>query len=325
MTARPLPILLNPAAGAGRAGRERERLEAELNRQSVSYVLTVTESEAHLRSRVRESAAAGGPLAVAGGDSTFFIAVNEILSAGLRPGLGLIGLGSSNDIPRALGTETLERACAALKSGAPRPVDAGAVSAPDAPTRFFLGQANIGLGAAVNAYVAGLAARGRRLARRQTLAGFLGIVRAYRSGRVPLTLTIEGGAAPGRGAYVSVVFANTPFWATGRLIAPQARPDDSLLDACLIRECSIRRLARIDALARRGAHVRRPEVSLHRAAEFRIASDAAFSIQADGEILADAGRPILYHAAVIGVLPAALTLLLPTQAPPPLTGPSSRR
>jgi diacylglycerol kinase (ATP) len=313
MTGRPLPILLNPAAGLGRAGRGRERLEAELKRQAISYALAVTENEDHLRRLVIELAAEGSALAIAGGDSTFFIAVNEILTAGRRPRLGLIGLGSSNDIPRAFGTETLERACAALKNGTPHPIDAGFISAPDSPTRYFLGQANVGLGAAVNAYVAGLAARGRRLARRQTLAGFLGIVRAYRKDEVPLALTIAGAGDPVRGGFNSVVFANTRYWATGRLIAPDARPDDGFLNACLIRSCSLRRLARIDTLAKRGEHARRPEVSLLRSKEFRIVSATPFTVQADGEIISADGRPVLYRSAAIGVRPAALDIFLPAE------------
>jgi diacylglycerol kinase family enzyme len=311
MTGRPLPILLNPAAGAGRAGRARERLEAELKRQGVSYALTVTDDEAHLRSQVRSLAAEGRPMAGAGGDSTFLIMLDEIMAATPRPRLGMIGIGSSNDIPREFGIETLERACAALKSGFFRTIDVGVVETGSGAKRHFLGQANIGLGAVVNRFVAALADKRPRLARRQTLAGFLGIVGAYRAGTVPLDLTIEGAGGSTRGSYVSAVFANTRFWATGRNIAPEARPDDGLLDACLIGACSIRRLAGVDAAAKKGRHVRKREVTMLRSAEFRVSSGRNFFIQADGEIVSESGGPALGRTALFGILPAALEIFVP--------------
>ena len=314
MTDRPIPILLNPSAGSGKAGRARERLEAELKRQGIFYTLTITDSEAQLRSLTRSLAAEGLTLAGAGGDSTFLVMLNEIMAAQTRPRLGLIGIGSSNDIPREFGIQTLERACAALKGGTTRTIDIGFVEIGTEPKRHFLGQANIGLGAAVNRYVARLAERSRRLARRQSLAGFLGILDAYRSGRVPLDLKIEGPSGSARGKYVVAVFSNIRFWATGRIIAPGARPDDGALDACLISACSIGRLARVNAAAKTGHHIRRREVTMLRSPEFRVSSPRAFLIQADGEIVAVEGRPVSCRRALIGVRPSALDILVPPTA-----------
>jgi diacylglycerol kinase (ATP) len=313
MTDRPLPILLNPSAGSGKAGRARERLEAELKRKGISYTLTITDSEAQLRGLTRSLAAVEPILAGAGGDSTFLVMLDEIMAVQTRPRLGLIGIGSSNDISREFGVQTLERACAALKAGTARTIDVGFVETGAGAKHHFLGQANIGLGAAVNRYVARLAERGRRLARRQTLAGFLGILDAYRSGRVPLDLTIEGRGGSARGSYVAAVFANTRFWATGRIIAPEARPDDGALDACLISACSIPRLARVNAAAKTGRHVRLRDVTMLRATEFHVSSPQAFLIQADGEIVAESRRTDSRFRTVIGVLPSALEILVPAR------------
>jgi YegS/Rv2252/BmrU family lipid kinase len=313
MTGRPLPVLLNPSAGSGKAGRVRERLEAELRRQGIAYTLTITEDEDHLRRLTRSLAAERGTLAGAGGDSTFRIMIQEIMSADARPRLGLIGIGSSNDISREFGIETLAKACAALSAGWTRKIDVGYVTEGPGPEHYFLGQANIGLGAAVNRYVAGLAERGRRLAGKQALSGFLGILNAYRTAQVPLELSIEGPDGSASGTYVAAVFANTRFWATGRIIAPQARPDDGALDACLISACSIRRLAGINAAAKKGRHVRRREVTMLRSPEFRITSPRAFHIQADGEIVAEDGRALSCFRAQIGLRPAALEILVPSR------------
>ena len=272
-------------AGGGRAGRLREKIESLLRKNALSFDLHITKSEERLKALSREMAAEGRTIVGAGGDSTFHLIINEIIKAGGRAPFGMLGLGSSNDITLEFGLEPLERAVAALKLGRTKTVDLGCLKQGNKGLRFFLGQANIGLGVSVNKYVDGLAHRRPWLARRQTLAGTLGIMRAYRKRRVPLDLVIQSTEGTFKGSFIVAVFSNTRYWATGKLIAPQARPDDGRLDACLIEKCSFLRLARINSLAKTGRHGRAPEVRLFQSAEFSVSSPAGFNIQADGEIL----------------------------------------
>ena len=306
-----IPILLNPTAGSGGARRGRERLEAELRRAGTAYTLTVTDSEEHLRRMTRTLAAERGVIAGAGGDSTFLIMINEILGAGLRARLGLIGLGSSNDIPREFGIETIAKACLALAGGRVRRIDAGSVRTAESGVLYFLGQANIGLGAVVNRFVADLARRRPRLARRQTLAGLLGIRRAFRRKDIPIALSIRAGGRCFDGPLAAAVFANTRYWASGRIIAPDARPDDGLLDACLIEARSMRRLSAIDGAAKRGRHSGRRGVTMFQAAEFEVRSERPFMIQTDGETICAVGEPRFFRQAVIRSVPAALEIFIP--------------
>jgi diacylglycerol kinase (ATP) len=300
-----LAILLNPMAGGGRAGRSREKLESLLRENALSFDLYITESEERLKALSREMAAEGRTIVGAGGDSTFHLIVNEIMKARGRAPFGMLGLGSSNDITREFGLEPLERAVAALKLGRTKTVDLGCLKQGDNVLRYFFGQANMGLGVEVNRYVDDLARRRSWLARRQTLAGTLGIMRAYRKRRVPLELTIQSEEGTIKGFYIVAIYSNTRYWATGKLIAPQARPDDGRLDACLIEKCSFLRLARINSLAKTGRHGRAPEVRLFQSAEFTVSSAAPFNIQADGEIL-----PFHSASAVrIQVEPGALRLI----------------
>jgi len=307
----PLPILLNPSAGGGRASRKREHLEAELKRQGIPYLLMVTESEGELRETARRLAATERAIAGAGGDSTFLIMAEEILKAGGRPVLGLIGMGSSNDIPDSFGLNTIEAACRALGEGRPRGIDVGVVESDGKRLGYFLGQANLGLGVAVNRYVAGLAARRSRLASRQFLAGLLGVREAYRKGRIPFPACVEGGEA-GRieGSFVTAVFANMPLWASGLRIAPGAKPDDGMLDLCLVDACPFRRLLRVYSAARKGRHAGRPEVHLFRAGRFEVLLEGPAFVQTDGEIIrvAEGEGP---QTLIFGLLPSALNILLP--------------
>jgi diacylglycerol kinase (ATP) len=300
-----LIILLNPSAGGGRAGRNRERLEKMLRDQAIAYDLIVTESEKELQALSRKLAEKGRTIIGAGGDSTFHLIINEIMRAGGMAPFGMLGLGSSNDVTREFGLEPLEQAVAALKLGRTKTVDLGCLKQGNKGLRFFLGQANIGLGVAVNKYVDCLARRRPWLARRQTLAATLGIIWAYRKQQVPLDLAIQGEEGTVKGSYIVAVFSNMRYWATGKLIAPQARPDDGRMDACLIGKCSFQRLARINGLAKQGSHGRAGEVRFLQSKEFTITSGRAFNIQADGEIISLVpGKPLL-----IQVKPRALRII----------------
>ncbi len=280
-----LAILLNPSAGQGRAGHRWKKLEGLLRENGLSFDFYITESEEQLKRLSRRLATEGRVLVGAGGDSTFHLIINEIMKAGGKAPFGLLGLGSSNDITREFGLEPLERAVAALKLGRTKTVDLGCLKQGSKTPRYFLGQANIGLGATVNRYMEELARGKPWLARRQTLAGTIGIIKAYRERQVPIHLKVKSEKDTLEGDFISVIFSNVRYWATGKLIAPQARPDDGRLDVCLIEKCSFLRLVRINSLAKTGRHGRAPEVRLLQSAEFTVSSPAGFNIQADGEIL----------------------------------------
>jgi len=301
-------VLFNPSAGRGKARKKKVLLEKNLRASAISFELVETTSEAHLREFARQGAVSGRRLVAAGGDSTFHIAANELLRAGSDGPLGLIGVGSSNDIALEFGLETLERACRALKEGRTRTIDLGAIEQDREVLAFFLGQANIGLGVEVNRYVAALAEKKSPWAKRQTAAGLMGILKAYRLGKVPRPLKIETETGRWDENLVLAVFSNIRYWATGKMMCPEARPDDGLLDACLFRACSFRRLIRLNTLAGRGRHARAREVEMLRSRSFEITSDEPFEIQTDGEILKSRSGQTLFQKIRFSILPAALKL-----------------
>jgi diacylglycerol kinase (ATP) len=306
-----LSILYNPSAGMGRALDSKIKLERLLKHFEVRYDLVMTQSEDHLRRLVREQAGSYGAIVGAGGDSTFHIMIDELARAGAGVTFGMIGVGSSNDIPIEFGLGSLLEACRALRDRRTRRVDLGRISEGGRTLGRFLGQANVGLGAYVNAYVADLARRKRWLARRQTLAGIMGIRRAYRSGSLPKKFAITAGGDRFEADLTMAVFSNIRYWATGKLINPEARTDDGALDACYIRSASFARLVRINSLAGKGRHGRAKEVSFGRAPAFTIASDSGFEVQSDGEIIrAEDGRTA-FREIVLDIEPRALEIIVP--------------
>jgi diacylglycerol kinase (ATP) len=303
-----LSILFNPSAGMGKALKKKAELEERLGQSGIPYDLTVTRSAEDLRALTRQHVKKYRAVVGAGGDSTFHIVVNEIMAAGADVNFGMIAVGSSNDIAKEFGVETLEKACLALKNMRTKKIDLGVIDEGEMPVRYFLGQANIGVGAFVNQYVAELAQRKPKSAERQTLAGIRGIIRAYRDKRVPLPLAVGFEGAHVEGEFVAAIVSNVRYWATGKIINPKARPDDGRLDACLIRKCSFLRLARISSLANTGKHGKAKEVDILQSRSFEISSPRPFMIQADGEILRGPEQAPL-RKAMFRILPRALNII----------------
>jgi diacylglycerol kinase (ATP) len=301
-------VLLNPAAGGGKAGRSRSRLEESLRKWEVAYDLFITESEEHLRRLTREKSREYSTVVGVGGDSTLQIIAEEMIKGREGAALGMIGLGSSNDIAREFGMADMEKGSEAIKRGNKRRIDLGEISSEGAILKHFIGQANIGLGVWVNQYVEELAGRKPGWAKFQIPAGLAGAISAYRKKLVPIPLRVETDSRRIAGSFVIAAFTNISYWASGMRLHPEARPDDGRLEACLILPCSFSRLASLAVLAKRGRLRGAEEVERLASPVFDISSERAFSVQTDGEVIGGR-RPAQFHRLQVRVLPQALTII----------------
>ncbi|MDH7512010.1 MAG: diacylglycerol kinase family protein [Clostridiales bacterium] len=302
-------LLFNPAAGKGRAIKAKYQLDRILHKHEILFDLYITQSVQDLRELARRASLEYETLVGVGGDSTFQIIIDEVMKTGGHPKLGLIGLGSSNDIAREFRVESLNKACSALRKGEIKTIDLGCLGLEEETLLYFLGQANIGLGALVNQYIEELSDRKPRLGKRQKIAGLFCILNAQRSGKVPLRLTIDSVEGRTEGEFAAAVFSNIRYWATGRLINPGARVDDGYLDACLIRACSLPRLLHLALLAKNGKHITATEAVFLRSPVFTIRSEQQFTVQADGEIVGGWRTPTVFSEIQVRAIPGALKLI----------------
>ena len=302
-------ILFNPSAGKGKALRKKNRLEELLKKYDIFYDLFVTQSEEALIRLTQEKSKEYKVLVGAGGDSTFNIMAKEINKRSADVSLGMIGLGSSNDIAKEFGIDSLDKACLALKKKRTKRVDLGSIEEDSFLLRLFLGQANVGLGVYVSKHADGMAARGSRWAKFQTVAGISGIRDAYRSQKVPLSLTIKSDIGEVHGEFILASFNNIRYWATGRLLCPEAQSDDGKLYACLIDNCSFSRFAQIALMAKKGNHIKTKEVEILQSSGFTVSAEEAFEIQTDGEIVHRPNSSTQFKTIQFRILPQALTIL----------------
>ena len=135
---RTVALLVNPAAragaGTGAATRAAERLRAHGVRTTIISGGSAAESTELLRTAVEMGTDA---VAVAGGDGTVHLALQELSGTGIP--LGVIPVGTGNDFAATLGLRELdvESAADAIAGGATRTIDLARVTRADGTTAFF--------------------------------------------------------------------------------------------------------------------------------------------------------------------------------------------
>ncbi|MBN2345900.1 MAG: hypothetical protein JXO51_05875 [Candidatus Aminicenantes bacterium] len=302
-------ILFNPSAGKGRAKHNRRSLQRCLREQGIAYDWFESRHEEDLRDLTGVTAAEYPTLIAAGGDTTFLIVINEMMRLGADNALGMIGLGSCNDVVREFEMNSLKKACLAIRRNRPRPIDLGAVREGRKILRYYPGQASIGLAVLINQYVERVVKDSPRLGKYQTLSGLRGGWRACRSAAVPIELEVEHEGGRASGQFMLAVFNNIRYYAAGRMALPKARTDDGLLDAFLIRKCSFPRLAYLALLTPAADYANKKEALVLQAPRFAVRAEKAFTVQIDGEVLLEGSRPREFRALEFISVPRALKVI----------------
>lgn len=302
-------IIFNPSSGKGRAGQKRRALEKCLKEQSITYDWFNSRSEDDLRDLVAATAKNYPTLVAAGGDTTLLIVINELMRLKASNTLGMIGLGSCNDVVREFEIHSLKRACLAIKRNRSRFIDLGMALDGEKILRYYPGQASIGLAVLINQYVERVVKRSPRLGKYQTLSGLRGGWQALHSADLPMNLTVEYKNGILRGEFILAVFNNIRYYAAGKMASPRARTDDGLLDAFLVKKCSFSRLAYITFLTPPAAYAEKKETIAIQAPRFTVKSDKPFTVQIDGEIISAANSPRQFKKIEFASAPLALKII----------------
>lgn len=297
----PVRLIVNPAAGGGRAAGLVAPVEAELARLGVEVRTVRTTSIEHARELAVDAHRGGAtPVALSGDGLVGGIAGALAALGELEPPLmGVIPGGRGNDFARMTGIPADPvAACALIASGVPRPIDLGTVDG--AP---FVGIASLGFDSDANR----IANEGpARLGRLVYAYAALRALATYRHARFTVEIGAEAGTIGEERTFTgwSVAAANASTYGGGMIMAPDARLDDGLLDIVLTASTSRARFLMTLPKIFKGEHVNEPSVSVVRGAEIRVRADRPFVVYADGD-------PIGALPATIGVLPAVVRVLLP--------------
>jgi len=293
---RRLCLVVNPAAGGGRAATLLPGVEAALRAHGLTFRTERTTSVEHARELARAAHGAGEVPVTLSGDGLVGCVAGALSALGAPepPLMGVLPGGRGNDFARVTGIPAdAVAACAVLAGGVSRPIDLGVVDG--AP---FVGIASVGFDSEANR-IANAAP-----ARLGNLVYAYGAVRALASYRHATFTVAADGEPPRTFAGWSVAVANASTYGGGMVMAPAARLDDGLLDVVMTESTSRAHFLRTLPKAFKGTHVEEAFVHVRQGREIRVSADRLFVVYADGD-------PIGRLPATIGVLPGAVRVLLP--------------
>jgi YegS/Rv2252/BmrU family lipid kinase len=287
-------LIVNPAAGGGRAGRALPDVLRALDGLGLEHHAEHTRSLEHAATLARAATEAAETAVAFGGDGLIGAVASAL--AGTEGVLGVLPGGRGNDFARTLGIPLEpEAACDVLAHGTTIPLDLGEVNG-----RSFIGIASCGFDSVANRI-----ANQTRVVRGNMVYTY-GALRALAGWR-PATFTIE--LDDGRSRQVSgytVAAANSKAYGGGMLMAPDASLSDGLLDVVIVGDVPRLRFLRLLPTVFAGAHVDEPNVEVIRCRSLRISASRPFTMYADGDPIAD--LPVTVRAlpgAVRAIVPAA--------------------
>jgi YegS/Rv2252/BmrU family lipid kinase len=268
---RTFSAIVNPAAG-GDAHAALLPVAALLVAQGAAVTTEYSRSIAHARELAGAAARRGDVVIAVGGDGMVGAIAGAVVAAGGV--LGIVAAGRGNDFARQLGMPPAPDALAGLLLEAePNPVDVI-----EANGTIVLGSVYAGFDSVANR----IANRSRFVPRRAVYqAAALRTVLTWRP--MAFTVHVDGERHDFRG--YNVVAANSGFYGNGLHIAPDARVDDGVLDVVVIEHMPRRRFAAVMKEVIDGTHVRRPEITVLRGHEIRIAADRDVPAYGDGEAI----------------------------------------
>lgn len=232
--------------------------------------------------------------AVVGGDGSVNLAVNVLMAEGLEaPVIGVLPSGTGCDLLRTFGIpQKLGEAARHLAGDQVYPIDVATLEG-SWGIRYFVNVAQAGVGAAA-AQTAPRLGRGWGTARYP-------MAFAARLPRFPMArVTVETERRSYESGALAVILANAQFFAGGWNVAPKATMVDGVLDIQII-DARKRQAPALVPKVIRGTHLRDRSVRRFSAATFKLQTDVAWPVEADGDYIGN--TPVSGR-----VVPAALRL-----------------
>ena len=296
-------FLINPVAGKG---HKQERIAADIERyfsDKADFEIVFTSCRGDAEQRSRRAAEGGEPVRIfaCGGEGTAYEAVNGIRGFD-NAELGVIPCGTANDFLKYFDSSELFCDISAQVEGKAYPIDLI-----DAGGRLCINGCSVGMDAMV--------ARDMNAFKRLPLisgstAYKLAVVRNFFTPRlgVELSVSVDNGEWEG-GRWLFAVIANAPFYGGGYMGAPNAVPNDGVLDFTRVETMPHFKIPAFLSHYKRGEL---EEISYCRqqcCSRMKFKSEKPLPVNRDGEISEEREMTFeLKRAAVRFVLPKGLSL-----------------
>ena len=306
----PPHFIINPHSGGGRTRKRLPAIAQALARRGLGADIVTTQRRGHAYELATAAIKDGHTRLVAGGgDGTLYEVANAILDAGDGGDvvLGTLPVGTARDVARCLGISRPAAALSAIAAGSERRIDAGRIELTGGDgeplTRHFLLEASAGWVPEVSQ------STHRHLKRLGETAPYILMAFVKMLGPMGRDFAVEIDGQHHDGRYNTISVHNMAYWGGDLLAAPDASPDDGVLD--VIRWGDLGRRAVVSAIQGQrngGTHLRMEGIDAHRATSIRISSARQSVVDLDGE----AGG---YLPATVSVVPGAIRFMAPEASP----------
>ncbi|MFT0824000.1 diacylglycerol kinase family protein [Bacillus swezeyi] len=293
-------FIVNKISGNGKALKIWNYIVKHLQEKHIEYQVRFTEAPNHATALVKELIKKEKPsvITAVGGDGTIHEVINGLLDANIP--LGVIPAGSGNDFCRGLGIPlNYKKALKHLLKGECTTVDIGCLN-----STFFSTVVGVGFDAEV-AKVTNDSNYKKllncvRLGNLSYYASVLRVLFHYKP--ADIFLKIDSKHYQIQNVWL-VAIANTPFYAGGLLICPNAKYQDGLFNICLVHGVSKWKFLKLFLYVFKGKHTAFSNVvNIYEGKEVEIYSVASLSAHGDGEIIGQTPARLKIEHNVLSVI-----------------------
>jgi diacylglycerol kinase (ATP) len=214
----------------------------------------------------------------AGGDGTLNEVINGLAPAELRPPLGILPMGTSNDLARALGIpRNWEYACDIIGAGFVKGLDIGSLQLDGGDFRYFMNNVAGGVITELSYEVP---------SKLKTILGQLayyvkGLEKLPKLRPVHIQLTMDGHVY--ENDVMLFLIANSGCVAGIEQLFPMAAYDDGMLDVLVVEKMTLPEFIFLATASVRGEHVGMPGIKFFKTNTLTARSDHLVQLNVDGE------------------------------------------
>ncbi len=299
---KPTLFIINPAAGQ-RALRSWRAFASKLRAQIVPFEQEQTSAPGDAFRIAREAGGTFGRVFAVGGDGTVSEVVNGLLDNQVaRPALGIVPLGTGNDLASAAGIRDLTDAWQTVTAGHAKPIDLIQVDCQSngAPV---VRHAMLFASAGITSELLRHTTPGLKRLCGQRFAYIAGLLLALRHYSAPV-MQITCGDLSIHNSLIFACASNGETFGGGMKIAPGARLDDGKFNVNLIESLGTLEALRHLRKLLNGQHINHPRVRYTTALEMTVKTEQPIGVAADGDLIG-------FTPARFKIEPAALNLLVP--------------
>ena len=298
--------IVNPNAGNGKGGKDRDRISEILNRNNIRFEMRSTGRKGQATEFTRDLIAGGYRKIISiGGDGTLHEVINGIFTqdhcAPRDITLGIIPVGTGNDWGRMFGIPLVyEGAVQVISEGKQMLHDIGVIdyfNGEEKTKTYFINIAGLGF----EAVVVKKTNRQKDKGMSNKAIYFYNLLSSLISYRnTPVEITIDGRTSTAK--VFSINVGNGRYCGGGMRQTPDAIPDDGLFDITVIKEMGRIEIIKSLQLLYDGTIMSHPKVDGYRSTNLKVTSESPLYIEADGESLGH--TPVEFS-----IIPAAVNIV----------------